>query len=245
MKALIIFFISFCISQYSYAESEILEEVIVTGSSVSIEFDEEKIPAIKLLRRADSILLEVTVTNDSRKKEMRYEEIHQTLHDMIKKSAKYKNIVLGYGDGVFRPLDVGNYKDIILTENRNVNDTTNTTIFVKTSLEGQKGNSKKLIQDIKEFISNVQLAGRTELDRDNDPILTIINPEKYRYDLINKISEDAKKVSGSFGDDYRVTVEGLQQTLLWERASIDEMYLFILYRYQIVPLNSSVTTVSE
>jgi len=245
MKLFIILFFSLFVSQYSYAENATIEEVIVTGSRVSIEFDEEQIPAIKLLKRADSILLEVTVTNDSRKKEMRYEEIHKTLHDMIKKSAKYKNIVLGYGDGVFRSLDVGNYKGIVLTENRNVNDTTHTTIFVKTSLEGKKGNSSKLIQDIKAFISDVQLAGRTEFDRGDNPILTIINPEKYRYDLINKISEDAKKVSGSFGDDYRVTVTGLQQPLLWERASIDEMYLFIIYRYQIVPLNSSVATVPD
>ncbi len=240
MKTIIILCFSLFISQYSYAENGMIEEVIVTGSSVSIEFDEEQIPAIKLLKRADSILLEVTITNDSRKKEMRYEEIHKTLHDMIKKSAKYKNIILGYGDGVFRSLDAGNYKSIVLTENRNVNDTTYTTIFVKTSLEGQKEKPRELIQDIKTFINNVQLVGRTDIDRGDNPILTIINPEKYRYDLINKISEDTKKVTQSFGDDYRVIVEGLQQPLLWERATIDEMYLFIIYRYQIVPLNNSV-----
>jgi len=240
MKALIVLFFCISLSQFSYAEGETLEEIIVTGSRVTIEFDDEEIPAIKLLKKADSILLEVAVTNDSRKKEMRFEEIHKTLKNMIEESKKYKNIVLGYGEGVFRPFNSGNYKDIILNENARIKDTTFTTIFVKTSIKGQKKKSRKLIDDIKKFIRNVQLSGRTELIRDDEPILTIINPEKYRYELIEKISDDARKVTGSFGDEYKVTVQGLQQPLLWERASIDEMYLFIIYRYQLVPQNSFV-----
>ncbi|NOZ67192.1 MAG: hypothetical protein GXP00_12005, partial [Alphaproteobacteria bacterium] len=202
----------------------------------------EDVPAIKLLKKADSILLEVTVTNDSRKESMRAEEIYKTLKNMIKAAGKYENIVIGYGDGVFNKLNLKNYKSIILSKDKKKNDTTNTTIFVKTSLKGQNNNSRVLIQDIKKFIKDVSVSGRTELIRGDEPILTIINPEKYRYELIDKIATDAKKVKNSFGKSYEVIVQGLQQPLIWERASIDEMHLFIIYRYQIVPPHSPVTS---
>lgn len=235
MKALITVIISVMFIQMSYAQEANFEEVVVTGIQFVDYFDDEEIPAIKLLKKADSILLEVVITNDSRKAEMRADEIYKTLKNMITESDKYKNIMLGYGNGVFRPLNTENYKNLILAKDVKKTDTTHTTIFVKTPLEGQKNSSQKLIKDIKKFIKGVSVSGRTELIRDDEPILTIINPEKYRYELIEKISSDTKKVTSSFGEGYEVIVQGLQQPLVWERASIDEMNLFIIYRYQVVP----------
>ncbi len=119
-------------------------------------------------------------------------------------------------------------------------DTSYATLYIKSSLKGHNVKSDKLISDIKKFVKDIKLEGRTEVIYKKEPILTIINPEKYRYELVQKIANDASKVAKSFGDDYRVTVQGLQQKLLWERAGIDEMRLFIIYRYQIVPKSSPI-----
>lgn len=237
MKKILILLVPILWSQVSFAQETALEEVVVTAIRIS-EYDEEEVPAVKLIRKADSVLLEVKISNDSRKKEMRTSEIQQTLKRMIELSDKYENIMLGYGNETFHALDLKNYKDLTLSADDRRVDTNYVNVFVKTSIQKNKNNSRKLIDDIKKFIIGISVVGRTELVNDDEPKLTIINPQKYRYELVNIIAEDAKRVTASFGGDYRVVLKGLSTPLIWERASIDEMALFILYSYHVVPLNS-------
>lgn len=237
MKKFLILIVLMVWSQVSLAQEAALEEVVVTGTRSS-EYDGEESPAVKLIKKADSILLEVRIFNDSRKKEMRASEMQQTLKRMIELSGKYKNIMLGYGGETFHALNLKNYKDLPLRATGRKIDTNYVDVFVKTPIQKNKNNSQKLIDDIKKFIKGISVVGRSELINDDEPILTIINPQKYRYEVIQKIAEDTKNVTASFGSDYRVVVKGLSNPLFWERASIDEMALFIPNSYHVVPLNS-------
>ncbi len=79
MKALVSLLLSIVFIQSINAQEAEFEEVVVTGTKINFEFDAYEVPSIMLLKKADSILLEVTVINDSRKKEMRIEELHKTL----------------------------------------------------------------------------------------------------------------------------------------------------------------------
>src|SRR5688572_7194998 len=71
------------------AHAQDLEEVIVTGSR-----GDATIPGANLKRLGDFILLNVGVSNDSRDRKTRTEEIKETLRAMLAAAARDKSIEL-------------------------------------------------------------------------------------------------------------------------------------------------------
>jgi hypothetical protein len=60
-----------------------------------------------------------------------------------------------------------------------------------------------------------------------------VTPEKYRYDIIGKITEDAKKLREAVGAKCRVELSGLANRVSWQRSDISELTLYIPYQVQL------------
>lgn len=178
----------------------------------------------------------IQVVNDTRKEDMRENEIYSTIKALLDAAQKSKAFTLGTGDDVFVPLTEENYK-LPLQESQDKVDTSFTYLLVKAALDS-KSKANMIAEEIRSFIKNAKLVGRTEVEAKGDLGLSIVHPERYRQDVLKLIANDVKMSLSAFGEGYRVELEGLEWPLLWERQGLATMSLYIPYSYKIVPLKN-------
>lgn len=58
-------------------------------------------------------------------------------------------------------------------------------------------------------------------------------PERFRYELIDVIAKDSKRLMDAMALDCKVEIDGLNGRVQWERASAAELLLYIPYRMTI------------
>ena len=63
--------------------------------------------------------------------------------------------------------------------------------------------------------------------------LSLVKPEKYRYEIIAKISEDAKKLQETVGVQCKVELSGLSNRVSWQRTDISQLTLYVPYQVQL------------
>jgi hypothetical protein len=81
---------------------------------------------------------------------------------------------------------------------------------------GEKDNVPASIAALTAFIKKARISGRTEIDPEGDVGLSLVTPEKYRYDIISKITEDAKKLKAAVGAKCRIELSGLANRVSWQ-----------------------------
>ena len=67
----------------SSAAAEFMEEIVVTASMA-----QSSVPAARIVRRADNLLLEIEIINDSREATDREQEIQQTLQKALTRARR-------------------------------------------------------------------------------------------------------------------------------------------------------------
>jgi hypothetical protein len=213
---------------------ESLEEVVVTGSR-----GDAPIPGTSLKRPGDFILLDVTVSNDSRDAKTRRSEIMETLRGMLAAADRDQSIelsVLGDNELVL-PLRLDSAT--LTLGNGPRPDTTQTTINVKTRIPATVGNSTALVARLKDFASGIKPVGRTLVDNDGSFEISIVNPAQYRDRVIELFAADVKKVTASLGADYKVVARGIDAPIRWVRDGMLEVTIFVPYRYDVLPVSVS------
>ena len=209
-----------------------LEEIIVTGSRM-LDWEPDIIPAIKLVKRADFMIQKIRIVNDTRKEDQRADEIYETIFAMLAAAKKSSTFTLGTGEDVFVALTEENYK-LPLLNLASKADTSYTDLLVKAPLTRQS-KANKIVDEIRDFIKKAKLVGRSEVLPTGEIGLSIIQPEKYRQEVIGLIAKDVKQTLAAFGDGYSVQLEGMEYPLLWERQGLATMALYIPYKYTILP----------
>jgi hypothetical protein len=111
-------------------------------------------------------------------------------------------------------------------------DTSATELYVKMAL-AEKDNVQKAIADLSAFIKKARISGRTEVEPAGDVGLSLVTPEKYRYDIIAKITQDAKRLQAAVGSQCKVEISGLSNRVSWQRSDISELTLYIPYQVQL------------
>jgi hypothetical protein len=201
------------------------EEIVVTAQRRSESYGE--MPAVTIKKAADFLVQEIQLTNDSRSPELRKKEIISTIEGMLKRTSADKNIALSYGEGFLLPVDLTD-ESLQIIEDRKRSDTSAIHIFVKITLSAGD-NTKAKIADLRKFISRTQVAGRTEIEAQGDVGLSIVNPEKYRYEILTKIAEENARLTRAIGGKCRVKLAGLAARVQWERTDIAELTLYVPY----------------
>ena len=210
--------------------SNIEGEVVVTGSRTSQAYYEDEQTVIGLRRQADSAVQSVAITSDSREESVRKAEIHAMLASAISR-ANAAGVELVTGGFELVPITSANYKDLVFMSGGRP-DSSQVTFYVKSKLAGSTGSAQSRIDN---FIKSVPASGRSLLEKRGSLTLTIINPDQYRDEIVQLVARESLKYAGYFGEGYGVDVAGLDQELKWAQVSGTEVFLYIPYRFSVVP----------
>lgn len=202
------------------------QEIVVTGSRITRE-DIYGLPAIAIEKKADFLVQKIRMVNDSRSPELRKKEIFGTIGNLQKSAQKIKGIELSYGDGFLVPVNITD-DSIQLIEDKKKKDTNYVDIFVKVALNESRS-PKKQISELRSFIKNSKLQGRTEIESLDDIGLSIIDPDQYRYDILKEIAKENKKIKDIIGKNCGIDIGSLEQRVEWARTGVDELTLYISY----------------
>ena len=212
-----------------------LEEIVVTGSRI------ESTPGVFLRRHADYLLLQVSVTNDTREEAGREDEIYRTLRGALTAAERNRDVEISVvnDDGLVYPLTPANYRIELTPGNRP--DTSTATISMKTAVPAANADGQALVNKLREFVESLSVVGRTQLEPVGDVEISVVDPHQYRGEIIKLVAGDIGQVTTTLGTEYRVVVEGIDRPVEWFRLGLLDLGLFIPYRYTVIP--QSVTSV--
>lgn len=209
--------------------SENLDEIVVTGSRINYS-DILDTPAVSLTKPGDYLLQSFTLTSDSRDEAMRKREIHDTIAQMIASAGS--RYTLSYIDEYRINLSRDNYR-IELEEDGKRPDTSHVTLQLKASVGGDPGKAEAIIAEMRRFIRSANKVGRTEIDVRGDTSLVMNRPERFRYELIDAIAKDSRRLMDAMAMECEIEIDGLNRRVEWERASAAELLLYIRYNVTI------------
>lgn len=204
------------------------DEMVVTAMRTD-RYDE--MPTVTITKAADFLVQQVRLVNDSRSPDLRKQEIIATLEGMLKRAAGEKNIALSYGSGFLAPVNLTD-ESLQIIQDRGRADTSIVDIFVKITLVAGD-DTKARIASLRQFIERTKPAGRTEVVPLGDVGLSVVNPERYRYDILAKVAEDSARLAKAMGNKCQVKVGGLEGRVKWERTAVTELTLYIPYGVEI------------
>jgi len=209
-------------------DSSQLDEIVVTGTRISDE-DLALMPAVTLTRRADFLALSVTLENDTREAEARRREVHETLRNLVADAAK-QGMSMAHGDEFLIPVTAANHQLPLGTGSRS--DTSRVSLYLKRPL-GATDNVAAEIARLEKFVDNARVVGRTVVEADDDIALSVVNPERYRFEIVPLIAADARKLQAAIGPGCRVNLTGLASRVSWERTDEAELTLYLPYKVEI------------
>lgn len=207
-----------------------LGEIVVTANRQSARFAQQDRPVVGLRRQADSAVMQVSVVSDTREEAVRKREIHAVLLAALDRAAA-AGVELVRGDFQLIPVTKANYENIQLVSAGRV-DTSQAVIMIKTRLSGS---ALATAEKLKAFIKSVPKDGRGAMEQRGELTLTVINPDQYRDTIIQLVADNARRYAAMFGADYAVQVAGIDGQINWSQVSDTDVFLYVPYRYTIVP----------
>ncbi len=212
------------------ANAPALGEVVVTANRLNARYAQQERPVIGLRRQADSAVMQVLISSDSRDEADRKREIHTMLVSALDR-ASAAGVEMVTGSVELVPVTKANYQELPMIGAGRI-DTSQVSFMVKTKLAGSVANAEKKLS---EFVKSVPKTGRGAIDKGGGVTLTIIDPDQYRGAIVKLVAENARAQAAVFGPDYAVQVSGIDGQLFWSQVSNTDVFLYIPYRFTIVP----------
>lgn len=231
-------------------------EIIVTGSRISgptAAAVVEHRPVIGLKRQADSAVRRIEIVSDSREADLRRREVQAMLLAALDRAQREGvSLVTGHYEVVEVTRD--NWRDAFpalagrpAEEDEDDDDdddeddkpepafeddgsTATVRLLVKTRLQGSIAGAQ---QKITAFVKGVPATGRSQIEQKGGLALTIINPDQYRDEIYRLVAAAAKHAASFYGEDYSVTVTGLDRDVGWAQVSNTEIFLYIPYSFTV------------
>jgi hypothetical protein len=207
-----------------------LGEVAVTANRYSAPYAQQNRPVVGLRRRADSAVMRLTISSDSRDEADRTREI-QTMLAAALDRAGAAGVELATGSFELLPVTQANYKTLPLMPAGRA-DTSRVDLMLKVKLTGTATDAQKRMID---FAAAIPKTGRGVVEPATGFTLTIVDPDQYRDQIVQLVAESARKYSAMFGADYGVQVNGIDGQIAWSQVSPTEVFLYIPYSYTVVP----------
>jgi hypothetical protein len=207
-----------------------LEAIVVTGTRISSD-DYSGTPAVTIERRADFLVLPVELANDTREAAGRRKELHETLRNMVADAARQPGMSLAYGDDFLIPVTPGNHELPLQTRGSRP-DTNEVSIYVKQAL-GANDDVNSAIARLEAFVDKARVVGRTVAEPEDEVALSIVNPERYRYEILAAIAADARKLQAAIGIACKATFSGLSSRVAWQRSDVAELTLYLPYKVEL------------
>lgn len=210
-------------------DSEELDRITVTGSRISYA-DLLDTPAVSVTKPGDYLLQAFVLTNDSRDAGMRKRELYDTIAGMIA-AAGNRYRILHEDDGTI-VLNRENYQVEVENDDKRA-DTSRIDLKVQVDVGGDPAQAQRVIAEMRRFVRNANKSGRTEIEIRGDTALVMKKPERFRYEIIDAIAKDSKRLMDAMALDCKIELDGLNGRVQWERASAAELLLYLPYRMTI------------
>lgn len=220
---------------YAGDDGGMSDSIVVTGSRISYR-DLLETPAISITKPGDYLLQSITLVNDTRDKEARKKELHATIEKLLARAGNRYQIQ--YEDGYRTTLDKSNYMVDMQDEGKRP-DSSKIRLQLRMELVGNTTQGELLIHGMRDFVKQSPKIGRTEIDLDTETSIGMNKPERYRYELIDAISSDSKKIANSMGAGCKVELDGLNSRIEWRRVGAIELLLYVPYTMKVNECQSS------
>ena len=230
MQRFCVAFLLLVASSVSWAQDEFLEEIVVTAA-LSGGDGYYGMPAVTITKQGDFLVQSIRLINDSRSPGLRKQEIISTIENLLRRAKSMHGMALSYGTGFLEPIDLDE-NTLQLLADRERTDTSYIDIYAKISFDPNR-DSKKQVEELREFVDSTKVAGRTEIIPRGDIGLSIVGPEQYRYEIIEKIGTENAKILESMKANCDVAIGGLEGRVEWERTSLSELTLYIPYGLEV------------
>lgn len=213
------------------------EAIVVTGTRLARhDFEamaEMPMPHVTLRKRADSVVVDLYVRNDTRDANQRAAEMRQALRG-LEARARAGGVTLALIDatsGIVRPFSMEIAERSI--SNGGAPDTSMLAIHLRTNVQ-QNDTLDTINARIRNFVEAAPHPGRTELTP-GTVNLVLNNPEQYHAPLVTQISAEGRAITEQLGAGYGVSVTGLERQVSWKRTGELELTLFLPYTLMVVP----------
>jgi hypothetical protein len=207
-----------------------LGEVVVTANRLNAPYAQQNRPVVGLRRRADSAVMRLTISSDSRDADDRTREIHTMVAAALDRApAAGVELVVGAFDLI--PLTRANYRSLPMLPAGRV-DTSRVELMIKVRLTGSAEEAQKQLKD---FAQAIPRTGRALVEPPGGITLTIVDPDQYRDRIVELVAESARHYAAMFGPDYGVQVMGIDGQVAWSQVSPTEVFLYVPYSYVVVP----------
>jgi hypothetical protein len=207
-----------------------LGEVVVTANRLNARYAQQDRPVVGLRRQADSAVMSISISSESRDLADRKREIHAMVVAALDR-ASGTGIEMVTGNFELTPVTKANYQELPFNSAGRV-DTSQINFMIKVKLAGSTSAAE---QRLDAFVKSVPRTGRGAIDKSGGLTLTIINPDQYREAIVKLIAEHTRHYAGIFGADYAVQLNGIDGQVLWSQVSGTDVFLYMPYRYTIVP----------
>ena len=207
-----------------------LGEVVVTANRLNAPYAQQNRPVVGMRRRADSAVIRLSISSDSRDADDRAREIQTMLAAALDRApAAGVELVTGAFDLV--PVTRASYRSLPMFPAGRV-DTSRIELMIKVKLTGSADEAQKRLKD---FAESIPRTGRALVEPVGGVTLTIVNPDQYRDQIVQLVADSARRYSAMFGPDYGVQVTGIDGQIAWSQVSPTEVFLYIPYSYTVVP----------
>jgi len=212
------------------AQTPGLGEVLVTANRSDARFWQKERPVVGLRRQADGMVMNLTISSDTRDAATRKQEIQTALLAAMDRAAA-SGFQLVTGTVQLEQVTRQNYKDLPLLSAGRI-DTNKVDLMVRGRLEG----SASAMQDrLTAFIGSLKSNGRATVETNLATSLSVDNPDQYRDQIIAMVADDARHAAAIFGTGFTFNLTGIDGQVMWSQASSTDVFLYIPYRYAIIP----------
>lgn len=207
-----------------------LGEVMVSSSRQVTRYYQQDRPVVGLRKRADAAVMWFSVISDTREEPVRRQEIHTVLLGALDRAAA-AGLEIVSGNGQLQPVTRDNYKSLPIEWAGRV-DTGKINVMVRARLTGS---AEEVQGRLSAFVKSINKTGRVTVESGGGITLTLINPDQYRDQIVSLVAQDAKHNAALFGPDFTFSLTGIDGQVAWSQVSSTDVFLFIPYRYTIVP----------
>lgn len=207
------------------------EEIVVTGSRLE-RFEDLRMPHVAMRKRADSVVVLLSVRSDTRDAAQRRTEMRQALRDLDARGRSGRiTLALIDDDDIVRPFSLELAQNMVHAER--LPDTSAVTVNLRTVVSPD--DTLDTIQArFAAFVAAAPKPGRVDMET-SDLNLVLSNPEQYHAPLVTQITSEGRGISAQLGEGYGINVTGLEGQVAWRRTGELELTLFLPYTLTVVP----------
>ena len=187
-------------------------------------FTGSKSTAVSLEKDADYVSMPLSIQSNQRDPDTRFAEIKQVQNLIIAKAKDRDNIFIHKGPISLSPQPMSKLGSI---SSYSYSPVSTAQFYVLAKL-GDKSDVYTCASRIRHFLNSITLPGKSEYALGQIQ-LAIANPEQFRHELLEKISQDVAFVKQAMQTSGTVSIMGLEQPVLVRQVDDQRVELFINY----------------